>query len=125
MHVTVCAPARCSRSAAQSSSRRAAVSSPPARSGERSSAHSVSRRALALFDRSGTADIQQHEAPVRSIFWEPRLVADGLTNQQIADRLHISRKTVEMHLTRTFAKLGISHRSALAHLLAGGRPHTS
>ena len=28
-----------------------------------------------------------------------RLVADGLTNQQIADRLHISRKTVEMHLT--------------------------
>ena len=54
-----------------------------------------------------------------------QLVADGLTNQRIADRLHISRKTVEMHLTRTFAKLGIAHRSALASLLARGRPHPS
>jgi DNA-binding CsgD family transcriptional regulator len=45
------------------------------------------------------------------------LVADGLSNQQIADRLHISAKTVEMHRTRAYGKLGIRCRSALVRLL--------
>ena len=47
-----------------------------------------------------------------------RLVADGLTNQQIADELHLSAKTVETYLTRSYAKLGIGRRAALARILA-------
>jgi DNA-binding CsgD family transcriptional regulator len=42
------------------------------------------------------------------------LAASGLTNPQIADRLWISRNTVEHRLTRIFAKLGIASRAHLA-----------
>ena len=43
-----------------------------------------------------------------------RLVKQGLTNPEIAERLFISPRTVQAHLTHVFAKLGISSRSALA-----------
>jgi DNA-binding NarL/FixJ family response regulator len=46
------------------------------------------------------------------------LVALGSTNRQIADRLVISEKTVESHLTRIFTKLGVSSRTAAVHALA-------
>jgi RNA polymerase sigma factor (sigma-70 family) len=41
------------------------------------------------------------------------LVAAGLTNRQIAERLYLSRKTVETHLSRAFAKLDVRSRVAL------------
>ena len=43
-----------------------------------------------------------------------RLVATGRTNRQVADELLLSTKTVEVHLTRIYAKLGITSRSQLA-----------
>lgn len=43
-----------------------------------------------------------------------RLVADGLSNQSIADDLLISRYTVETHLKRVFQKLHFSSRLELA-----------
>lgn len=46
------------------------------------------------------------------------LVADGLTNQQVAERLVISRRTVQTHLTHVFAKLGIRSRTELASMAA-------
>jgi DNA-binding CsgD family transcriptional regulator len=42
------------------------------------------------------------------------LVAAGRTNGEIAAGLHLSEKTVANHLTRIYAKLEISSRSALA-----------
>jgi class 3 adenylate cyclase/DNA-binding CsgD family transcriptional regulator len=43
-----------------------------------------------------------------------QLVAEGLTNPEIGERLYISRRTVETHLSHVFTKLGISSRSQLA-----------
>jgi DNA-binding CsgD family transcriptional regulator/tetratricopeptide (TPR) repeat protein len=43
-----------------------------------------------------------------------RLVATGLTNREVAGELLLSVKTVEVHLTHVYAKLGVSSRSQLA-----------
>lgn len=45
------------------------------------------------------------------------LVCQDLSNKQIADRLYVSPKTVETHLTRVFAKLNVSARGDLKGLL--------
>jgi DNA-binding NarL/FixJ family response regulator len=42
------------------------------------------------------------------------LICDGLTNQQIGNRLFISETTVRHHLTSVFAKLGVRDRLKLA-----------
>ena len=42
-----------------------------------------------------------------------RLVAAGLSNRQIAEKLFISRRTVDAHLEHIFAKLGITSRVML------------
>jgi predicted ATPase/DNA-binding CsgD family transcriptional regulator len=42
------------------------------------------------------------------------LVAEGLTNPQIAERLFMSRSTVKSHVEHIFAKLGVRRRSELA-----------
>ncbi|MFD6177895.1 MULTISPECIES: LuxR C-terminal-related transcriptional regulator [unclassified Isoptericola] len=42
-----------------------------------------------------------------------RLVADGLANKQVADRLCVSVRTVEVHLGRVFRKVGVSSRGEL------------
>ena len=42
------------------------------------------------------------------------LVAQGLTNQQIAERLLISHRTVETHVASIYVKLGVTSRSAVA-----------
>ena len=45
------------------------------------------------------------------------LAAAGLSNRQIAQRLSVSVRTVEGHVYRIFAKLGIEHRDQLIHLV--------
>ena len=42
------------------------------------------------------------------------LVAAGLRNAQIAAQLCISERTVEVHVSNCFARLGISSRTSLA-----------
>jgi DNA-binding NarL/FixJ family response regulator len=46
------------------------------------------------------------------------LVAAGLTNREVAERLYLSRKTVETHLSRAFAKLHVRSRVDLTRRVA-------
>jgi DNA-binding NarL/FixJ family response regulator len=41
-----------------------------------------------------------------------RLVAQGMTNEQVAEQLVISPRTVNTHLTSIYSKFGVSSRSA-------------
>ena len=47
-----------------------------------------------------------------------RLVADGLTNREVAERLYVSPHTVSGHLRHAFDKLGINSRVALTRIAA-------
>lgn len=42
-----------------------------------------------------------------------RLVAQGLTNEQIADRLYLSPDTIKTHLRRVFRRLDVNNRAEL------------
>ena len=54
-----------------------------------------------------------------------RLVSDGITNREIADRLFLSPHTVNSHLRHIYGKLAINSRAELARIVAeqaGGGP---
>jgi DNA-binding CsgD family transcriptional regulator/tetratricopeptide (TPR) repeat protein len=68
---------------------------------------------------SGTAGLTARELEVL------RLVAEGRSNQQIADTLFISRKTASVHVSHILAKLGVGTRveaAATAHRLGLDNP---
>ena len=50
------------------------------------------------------------------------LAAQGLANKEIAQALVVTVSTVEFHLSKTYAKLGIRSRAQLASRLATGKP---
>ncbi|MEO7201988.1 MAG: helix-turn-helix transcriptional regulator, partial [Candidatus Tumulicola sp.] len=71
-------------------------------------------------DADRLAPVACDESKSRSDSLSPRqrqiaeLVAEGVTNRVIAQRLNISEHTVEHHLSSIFARLGLRSRSALA-----------
>ncbi|WP_405414930.1 LuxR C-terminal-related transcriptional regulator [Pseudonocardia alni] len=91
----------------------------PARRGRRRAAAAGRRRRSPARTAVGRGWFPAHPARVT-----PRehavleLVAHGLTNRAVGERLFISEKTVSVHLSRAMAKLGASGRAeavALAH----------
>jgi ATP/maltotriose-dependent transcriptional regulator MalT len=66
----------------------------------------AARLATAPSDPALPAGLTEREAEVLS------LVTEGLTNTQVAERLFISRRTVEFHLSSIYSKLGVSSRAA-------------
>ncbi|KUO11845.1 ATP-binding protein [Streptomyces sp. DSM 15324] len=64
---------------------------------------------------AATVRLTRREAQVAA------LVAEGLANQQIADRLVIARRTAEGHVERILSKLGCSNRSQIAAWVAAQR----
>jgi DNA-binding CsgD family transcriptional regulator len=103
------------------------------RSGRRRRAGDHLRAALDAFDALGARPyVERAAAELRACGITPRrrgpalpvltgrehavatLVAEGLTNREIAERLVVSSKTVEYHLANSFAKLGVRSRAQLA-----------
>ncbi|WP_129312026.1 AAA family ATPase [Streptomyces sp. L2] len=58
-------------------------------------------------DRTGSGALTGSERRIAE------LAAEGHTNPEIADLLHLARRTVETHLTSTYRKLGIRRRGEL------------
>jgi DNA-binding NarL/FixJ family response regulator len=56
------------------------------------------------------------------------LIAEGMTNRQIADRMHLAEKTVKNYVSNVLAKLGMQSRTQaalFASRLLGARPKPS
>jgi ATP/maltotriose-dependent transcriptional regulator MalT len=94
-----------------------------ARSGDRGKKFESSTWAHALASQCGSRTLAV-EAAVCPLPFSDRerqivsLVAAGLSNREIAERLVISVRTVEGHLYRLFTKLGVNSRDQLALLTA-------
>jgi CRP-like cAMP-binding protein len=71
-------------------------------------------RALPPPDAGSARDTTSWDALTPAEQQVARLVAEGLTNGAVAERLFLSRHTVESHLKHIFTKLGIRSRVALA-----------
>jgi DNA-binding CsgD family transcriptional regulator len=62
------------------------------------------------------------EALTRREIEVARLVAVGLTNREVAERLHLSVRTVETHVDRVLGKLDFHTRTQLAAWVGRGEP---
>lgn len=73
-------------------------------------------QAIAVRELAAAGVRRRRRAPSEPTEQERRvavLAAQGLTNKEIAQHLYVSAKTVDHHLSRVYAKLGISSRRQL------------
>lgn len=78
-------------------------------------------QARAELHRISGRESQPPDALTRSERRAAELAAQGLSNREIAAALFVGEHTVEVHLSRTYSKLGIRSRAALARRLAEER----
>jgi DNA-binding CsgD family transcriptional regulator/tetratricopeptide (TPR) repeat protein len=114
------------------------------RDGQRAAARAPLRRALDLAVRCGATGLAERaRAELLATGARPRrvvltgvdaltpselrvaqLAAEGLSNREIAQSLFVSKRTVEVHLTRVYQKLEIAGREELGATLTGRRHQT-
>jgi DNA-binding CsgD family transcriptional regulator len=112
------------------------------RSGERKRSREPLGVGMELAHRSGATALVEHaRTELRAAGARPRsvmrsgvdaltpserrvgaLAVDGLTNFEIAQSLFVTVRTVEMHLSAAYGKLGISSRTELENTLVGQGP---
>ncbi|WP_049578172.1 response regulator [Streptomyces sp. SBT349] len=98
--------------------------------GEGLIAPSVTRRLIAEFARSAPGGAQAPPAPgaARLASLTPRerevlaRIGEGLSNAEIADRLHMAEATVKTHVSRVLHKLGLRSRVQAAILAQESGP---
>jgi DNA-binding NarL/FixJ family response regulator len=73
---------------------------------------SISRALVSLFERDSTRRKASESLTPRELE-VIKIVAQGLRNQAIAERLHIQEGTVRIHLHNIYDKLGLDGRGAL------------
>jgi DNA-binding NarL/FixJ family response regulator len=86
--------------------------------GARMLQHTVVNEQRRIVGRAGRAvpgqqPVRQRPALTRREWDIVQLVAAGVSNTEVADRLFVTVKTVEAHLTRIFRKLGVTSRVGL------------
>ncbi|MFB7497560.1 LuxR C-terminal-related transcriptional regulator [Streptomyces sp. NPDC056161] len=69
------------------------------------------RTASGQAPRTATGELTAREREVA------RLVAQGLSNREVAERLVISKRTADTHVERILAKLGVTSRTQIAEAL--------
>ena len=71
------------------------------------------RELWATGETAGKRTVESHDELTAQELHIARLAREGLTNPEIGTRLYISARTVEYHLSKVFAKLGITSRRQL------------
>jgi ATP/maltotriose-dependent transcriptional regulator MalT len=100
------------------------------RDGDQRRAAEWARRANELVEAIGgarTPALVQVDAPIPLTQREREvaiLAAQGLASKVIAERLYVASRTVDNHLARIYAKLGVSSRAELAEMFASDLPVT-
>ncbi|MEY9841212.1 AAA family ATPase [Streptacidiphilus sp. EB103A] len=87
-------------------------------------ARDLARSARSAGPGQSEAQTQSGAAPLVELTLREREVArlagQGLKTKEIAERLHVSPRTVDAHLSRIYHKLGVNSRVALVRLVTSG-----
>lgn len=107
------------------------------RPGDREEAQALAARVTAEADQMGMAPLGRHARSLTSALSGSTpgpltrreaevagLVAQGLTNRQIAAALHIGERTAESHVQHILVKCGLANRSQIAAKVAAGEIRT-
>ncbi len=77
----------------------------------------ATRTLMAYFQRPGVPQLKRKAESLTALTPRERdvlmLVAGGLSNDEISERLHLSTHTVKTHINRSMTKLGVSDRAHL------------